>query len=109
MLEEYGLKIDEADDGDIALQKVRNSKLHYYDFVLMDIQMPRMNGITATRAIRSLPNENARIPIIAMSANAFAEDRKKSIEVGMNEHIAKPFEIVQGLKVLARCCKELEK
>ena len=109
MLEEYGLKIDEADDGDIALQKVRNSKLHYYDFVLMDIQMPRMNGITATRAIRSLPNENAKIPIIAMSANAFAEDRKKSIEVGMNEHIAKPFEIVQVLKVLARCCKELEK
>ena len=72
-----------------------------YDLILMDIQMPKMDGYTATKEIRTLKNNRkANIPIVAMTANAFDEDRKKSFEAGMNGHIAKPIDIAAITKML---------
>ena len=91
ILEEAGLKVDSAENGAIAVEKVANSRSGYYDAVLMDIQMPVMDGYTAARQIRALKNRSlARIPIIAVSANAFDEDMEASYEAGMNGHLAKP-------------------
>ena len=102
ILTDVGFIIETAEDGDIAVDMVRKSfdagNPGYYDAVLMDIQMPRMNGYEATKAIRALPNPYGTLmPIIALSANAFEEDRRKSIEAGMDDHVAKPID-VQGLK-----------
>ncbi len=103
MLEDEGILVEAAEDGDIAVEMVSRSRSGYYDFVLMDVQMPRMNGYEATRAIRSLSDrELADIPIIAMTANAFAEDKKKAAEAGMNEHLAKPVRIDELMTVLSR-------
>ncbi len=86
--------VETAQDGDIALEMVANSQPGYYDLILMDIQMPVMNGHEATKAIRGLANkELSSIPIIALSANAFAEDYRQSIEVGMDAHFPKPIDI----------------
>lgn len=96
ILAETGAVIEEAEDGVEAFDKVRNSEPGYYDIVLMDVQMPRMNGYESTKAIRALENEVlANIPIIAMTANAFDEDREDALEAGMNEHIAKPIDVVK--------------
>lgn len=96
ILAETGAVIEEAEDGVEAFDKVRNSEPGYYDIVLMDVQMPRMNGYESTKAIRALENEAlANIPIIAMTANAFDEDREDALEAGMNEHIAKPIDVVK--------------
>lgn len=103
ILEESGVKVTTARDGDIAVDVIRNAKPGDFDLVLMDIQMPRMNGYEATRAIRALDNkELAQIPVIAMTANAFDEDRKAAMEAGMNEHIAKPIEIEKMKKTIAK-------
>ena len=75
----------------------------YYDIIFMDIQMPKMNGYDATRAIRAMPrNDCKKIPIVAMTANAFAEDVLAAKTVGMNEHIAKPFEVETLVKTLKK-------
>lgn len=96
ILAETGAVIEEAEDGVEAFDKVRESEPGYYDIVLMDVQMPRMNGYESTKAIRALENEAlANIPIIAMTANAFDEDREDALEAGMNEHIAKPIDVVK--------------
>ena len=96
ILAETGAIIEEAEDGVEAFDKVRESDPGYYDIVLMDVQMPRMNGYESTKAIRALENEAlANIPIIAMTANAFDEDREDALEAGMNEHIAKPIDVVK--------------
>lgn len=80
---------------------INNAPEDTYDLVLMDIQMPRMDGYTATREIRTLPNSRrANIPIVAMTANAFEEDRRKAFECGMNGHIVKPIDLKSIADVL---------
>lgn len=92
LLSEAGLDYDVAEDGAIALKKIKEFGADSFDVILMDIQMPIMNGYEATKAIRELPDGN-KIPIIALSANAFKEDIEKSLEAGMNAHVAKPINI----------------
>ncbi len=91
VLTEAGFTVESVTDGCYAVDAVRERPAGYYDLVLMDIQMPVMNGYEATRAIRALDN-GASLPILALSANAREEDKKRSLESGMNGHIAKPFE-----------------
>ena len=97
----FGFKVDTAENGRMAVDKVSTAEPGYYDAVLMDIQMPEMDGYEAAETIRRLDNERlAAIPIIAMTANAFAEDVKKAEEAGMNGHIAKPIDMNDMLNVL---------
>lgn len=101
MLQELGFLVEEAKDGAEAVEKIRQAKPQYYDIVLMDIQMPYMDGYQATRSIRTLENkEQANIPIIAMTANAFDEDRQKALEAGMNAHLSKPINEKQVIDTL---------
>ena len=103
VLTEVGLLVEEAEDGQIAVECVSNADPGYYDLVLMDIQMPVMDGYEATREIRKLPDpERANVPIIAMTANAFEEDRKLALESGMNEHMAKPIDISVLMELLQK-------
>ncbi len=107
LLEEEGFVIEEAEDGTIAVDMVEKNGKDYYTFVLMDIQMPIMNGYTATRKIRSSYNTDiANVPIVAMTANAFTEDRRNALDAGMNEHVAKPLDIDKLIEVLNRVYKE---
>lgn len=101
ILSEAGFVMDVAENGQIAVDKLNSSEPGYYQLVLMDVQMPVMNGYEATRAIRKLENrELSSIPILAMTANAFEEDRQAAMECGMNGHIAKPINIGNMLQVL---------
>ena len=94
LLKRQGFAVETAMNGQDALDKVKASEPGYYDAVLMDIQMPVMNGYDATRAIRALPDhELASVPVIAMTANAFTEDVRQAHEAGMNAHIAKPIDL----------------
>ena len=102
LLSQEGFLIETAENGQIALDMTASSEPGYYDVILMDVQMPVMDGYEATRAIRGLPDKRlAGIPIIAMTANAFQEDIKKAEAVGMNGHIAKPLDI-PGMKATLR-------
>ena len=102
ILEDAGLIVDTAEDGAFAVQAVEENGMDAYDFILMDIQMPVMDGYEATKAIRALPGGD-QATIIALSANAFEEDIQKSLAIGMNAHVAKPidvnvlFETMKGL------------
>ncbi len=101
LLESLGMKVDSASDGMEAVDIMYRSAEDEYDIIFMDIQMPKMDGYTATHEIRTLANNRkANIPIVAMTANAFEEDRKKSLEAGMNGHIAKPVSIEEIEKIL---------
>ena len=101
ILEEAGFDLEIAGNGQTALEMVRASRPGYYQLVLMDVQMPVMNGYDATRAIRKLENpELAAIPILAMTANAFEEDKQEALKSGMNGHIAKPIDIDELMKAL---------
>lgn len=103
MLEETGVEIDEATDGKQAVEIFSNSAKGTYDLVLMDIQMPVMNGHDATMAIRALPRADAKkVPVIALTANAFKEDIEKALSYGMNAHLAKPIEMNLLLELLFR-------
>ena len=98
LLLETGLVIETASDGSLAVDMIREKGPKYFDFVLMDIQMPVMNGYEATKKIRELfPND--RLPIIALSANAFAEDRAASLAAGMDDHVSKPI----NMRELTEC------
>ena len=103
ILKSLGLKVDYAADGMEAVEIMSSEAGNQYDMIFMDIQMPKMDGYTATREIRTLnDSKKANIPIIAMTANAFDEDRKKAIKAGMNGHIAKPIDVNVILQNLDR-------
>ena len=106
ILTSEGFLVEEAEDGTVAVEMVTKSEPHYYDAILMDIQMPLMNGYEATQIIRGLKNKDlANIPIIAMTANAFEEDRKHAFEAGMNAHVQKPLEVDKLMETLAELLK----
>ena len=102
ILKEYGFLVDTAENGAEAVEKVKNSTPGKYDLVLMDVQMPVMDGYTATRKIRALDDPaRAKLPILAMTANAFDEDRRNALESGMNGFLSKPIvigDLVQELR-----------
>lgn len=101
LLEEAGFRVETAENGSIAVQKIRESSPGTYCLILMDIQMPVMDGHLAAQSIRNLPDPQlASIPIIALSANAFDEDKKKSMESGMNAHMAKPINLPRLLELI---------
>ncbi|MCR4955065.1 MAG: response regulator [Lachnospiraceae bacterium] len=103
ILTEAGFEVYSVSDGMQAVNYMENEKPGFIDLVLMDIMMPQMNGYEATRAIRHLENEIiANTPIVAMTANAFEEDRKNAMEAGMNDHIAKPISIEKLFKVIQK-------
>ncbi len=107
ILKEAGFVVDTAEDGAVAVQKIKQATPGQYDLILMDIQMPNLDGYEATRQIRALPDaEKANIPIFAMTANAFEEDRQNALEAGMNGHIAKPLDVPHLLRVLADALKK---
>ena len=94
ILEQAGLQVDSVEDGTDAVARMNTADDDQYDLILMDIQMPRMDGYTATRKIRAMDDpRKANIPIVAMTANAFDEDRKKAFAAGMNAHVAKPIDM----------------
>ena len=94
ILEDAGFQTEIAGNGKIAVEMLKKSKPGYYQLILMDVQMPEMDGYAATREIRSLEDEGlSSIPIIAMTANAFEEDKQEALKSGMNGHIAKPIDI----------------
>ncbi len=106
ILQEAGFVLDVADDGAVAVDKMKSAKPGQYDLILMDIQMPIMDGYEATGQIRGLEDpEIAGIPIIAMTANAFEEDKKAAADAGMNGHIAKPIDVPILLDVLGEILK----
>ena len=101
MLTEVGLAVEIANDGTEAVEKMKSAPAGYYDIILMDVQMPKMDGYEATRQIRALEdNEKAGIPIVAVTANAFEEDRQIAMEAGMNGHLAKPYDVPDIMKTL---------
>ena len=107
ILKEAGFVVDTAEDGAVAVRKIKQAAPGQYDLILMDIQMPNLDGYEATRQIRALPDaEKASIPIFAMTANAFEEDRQNALEAGMNGHIAKPLDVPHLLRVLADALKK---
>ncbi len=106
ILSEAGFEVEHAEDGIICVNMLNKQDAGYYDLVLMDIQMPNMDGLKATTVIRRLPDpEKAAIPVIAMTANAFEEDRKKCLDAGMNGFTAKPIDIQKLMETLAEILK----
>ena len=107
ILENAGLKIDCVEDGIQCVNRIMEMPAGTYDMILMDIQMPKMNGYKATQEIRHLPDRNkACIPIIAMTANAFEEDKRDAIAAGMNGHIAKPIQVDKLLSILSEIIRQ---
>lgn len=101
-----GFTVERVCDGRECVAKIKEASVGYYDLILMDIQMPNMNGFEATTAIRTMDDlKKAKIPIIAMTANAFEEDRKKSLESGMNDHVAKPINVAELVKAITGALK----
>jgi CheY-like chemotaxis protein len=103
LLTEEGFEIYRAEDGQVCVDMLCAADDFFYDVILMDVQMPRMNGYEATRRIRALDDPaKAQIPIVAMTANAFEEDKRSALEAGMNGHLAKPVETQELYKMLAQ-------
>ena len=106
VLKENGLKAERAANGKQCVEMLKKMPEDYYDMILMDIQMPEMDGYEATKRIRNLDDARADIPIVAMTANAFEEDRQKALESGMNAHISKPVDMNMLFKVMAQILKK---
>ena len=106
ILEEEGLKVEWAEDGIKCLEMLKKVPEDYYDMILMDVQMPNMDGYRTTEEIRSLPDKRAQIPIVAMTANVFDEDKKKAYEAGMNGYIAKPIDTKAIFSTLGEILQE---
>ena len=103
ILSEAGLEVECAPDGTDAVNMVEKNPEYYYDAVLMDVQMPIMDGYEATRTIRALPRKDVEsLPILAMTANAMEEDKEMALTSGMNAHIAKPIDIEMLISVLGK-------
>ena len=102
ILQDADAEVELAADGKIAVDKLQDVSAGYYDAILMDIQMPNMNGYEATKAIRKLTDERAKIPIIAMTANAFEEDRQAALAAGMDDYVAKPVEISELFRTIMK-------
>ncbi len=100
ILEEVGFIVDTAENGEIAVQKVKNAEENYYNAILMDVQMPVMNGYEATKAIRCLDGTRSKVKIIAITANAFESDRKNALDAGMDNYITKPIDTKKLYQVL---------
>ena len=110
ILERAGLKTERVEDGIQCVNRIMQMPVGTYDVILMDIQMPKMDGYKATRVIRDLPDpEKAGIPIVAMTANAFEEDKRDAIAAGMNGHIAKPIQVDNLLSILSEIIRQQEK
>ena len=110
ILERAGLKMERVEDGIQCVNRITKMPAGTYDIILMDIQMPKMDGYKATQAIRNLPDKDkARIPIIAMTANAFEEDKREAIAAGMDGHIAKPIQVDKLLSMLAEMIRKQKK
>ena len=105
ILQDADAEVELAADGKIAIDKLKDAPIGYYDAILMDIQMPNMNGYEATKAIRKLTDERAKIPIIAMTANAFEEDRQAALAAGMDDYVAKPVEISELFRTIMKNLK----
>ena len=109
ILESVGLKIERVEDGIQCVNRIEKMPADTYDMILMDIQMPKMDGYKATQAIRNLTDKDkASIPIIAMTANAFEEDKRDAIAAGMNGHIAKPIQVDKMLSILSEVIRQRE-
>ncbi len=104
LLNERNVIVTEAVDGKQALEIFENSALYEFDLILMDVMMPNMNGVDATKMIRSLTRIDSDVPIIGLSANAFVEDIKKVKDAGMNDHVSKPFKIDELVRVIGKYC-----
>ena len=102
ILQEAGFSVETAEDGSVAVEMLRKMEEPAYDLILMDIQMPIMDGHEATRQIRKLPNACSRLPIVAMTANAFDEDKKQAFAAGMNGHVAKPINVDNLMQTLSK-------
>ena len=106
ILEQTGIITEQAEDGSVAVKMVQEAAPGYYDLILMDIQMPIMDGYEATKQIRALPDKRlAQLPIIAVSANAFEEDKKASLAAGMDGHIAKPINVPDLFAIMQKLIK----
>ena len=105
VFEETGIKVKHVEDGIQCIEELKKMPEKYYDVILMDVQMPNMDGYTATQRIRDLDDSRAEIPIIAMTANAYDEDRRKAQEAGMDGFLAKPLDVDEMMRLLAQIIK----
>lgn len=109
LMQAQGTQIDHAENGKIAVEMFQDSEIGYYDAILMDVRMPEMDGLEATRKIRETDRPDAStVPIIAMTANAFDEDVQRSLQVGMNAHLSKPIEPEKLIQTLEELIWEAE-
>lgn len=106
VLEETGIKVKHVEDGIQCIEELKKMPENYYDVILMDVQMPNMDGYTATQRIRDLDDSRAEIPIIAMTANAYDEDRRKAQEAGMDGFLAKPLDVDEMMRLLGKITKK---
>ena len=103
ILSQEGFEVEVAENGKVAVEMLSAADEDRYSVILMDIQMPVMNGFAATRAIRKLDGKRGQIPVIAVTANTFEDDRREATEAGMNAHVSKPYQPAELVAVIAEC------